>query len=133
MEKEFSINKRMLMSKRASLNLDIITSIRLIKDAMGGGKAKDISITKEMIQFYKEAYSKYKAQKELELSEKESKKSEKKENISTPALKRKVDRMVEFKNVIDSTQLVIEEDNEKLKRKCMQEIENAQALIECSK
>ena len=55
----------MLTSERASLNLDVITSIRLIKNAMGAGKAKGISITKEMIQFYKEAYSKYKAQKEL--------------------------------------------------------------------
>ena len=85
-----------------------------------------------MIQFYKQAYSNYKVQKELELSEKKSKKTKKKKNISTPALKRKVDQMVESKNVIDSTQLVIDEDNEKLKRKCMQKIENAQALIDAA-
>ena len=40
--------------------------------------------------------------------------------------------MVELKNVIDSTQLVIDKNNEKLKIKCMQEIENAQPLIDAA-
>jgi len=73
-ERGFLINKRMITSERASLSLDTIRGFRFVKDAVKL-KGKKVSITLEMIKFYKKAYSKYKAQKGMEKQKCEEKKS----------------------------------------------------------
>ncbi|GBM15331.1 hypothetical protein AVEN_210956-1 [Araneus ventricosus] len=64
----FSVNKRM-MSYRARMAQTTIVGLRLIKDSVKKENISETVITKEMINFYREARSKYKA----ELLENESK------------------------------------------------------------
>ncbi|GBM83188.1 Neurogenic locus notch 2 [Araneus ventricosus] len=58
-----------MMSDRARMAQTTIVGLRLIKDSVKNESVSEIVITKEMINFYKEAHSKYKA----ELLENESK------------------------------------------------------------
>ncbi|GBN20144.1 hypothetical protein AVEN_227205-1 [Araneus ventricosus] len=60
-ERGFSINKRM-MSDRARMAQTTIVGLRLIKDSVKKENVSETVITKEMIHFYREAHSKYKAE-----------------------------------------------------------------------
>ncbi|GBN95792.1 hypothetical protein AVEN_197111-1 [Araneus ventricosus] len=57
-ERGFSINKKM-MSDRARMAQTTIVGLRLIKDSVKKENVSETVITKEMINFYREAHSKY--------------------------------------------------------------------------
>ncbi|GBO10909.1 hypothetical protein AVEN_176766-1 [Araneus ventricosus] len=129
-ERGFSINKRM-MSDRARMAQTTIVGLRLIKDSVKKENVSETVITKEVIHFYREAHSKYKA----ELLENESK-EKKLDNVKkVPECVRKTtqDELHSLKYNVDSAHKLIDEGNKRLeaalKRKSFADVAAAQALI----
>ncbi|GBN24967.1 hypothetical protein AVEN_245945-1 [Araneus ventricosus] len=129
-ERGFSINKRM-MSDRARMAQTTIVGLRLIKDSVKKENVSETVITMEMIHFYREAHSKYKA----ELLENESK-EKKLDNVKkVPECVRKTtqDELHSLKYNVDSAHKLIDEGNKRLeaalKRKSFADVAAAQALI----
>ncbi|GBO46817.1 hypothetical protein AVEN_197854-1 [Araneus ventricosus] len=129
-ERGFSVNKRM-MSDRARMAQTIIVGLRLFKDSVKKENVSETVITKEMINFYRDAHSKYKA----ELLENESKEKKLDNVMKVPECVRKTtqDELHSLKYNVDSAHKLIEEGNKcleaALKRKSFADVAAAQALI----
>ena len=129
-ERGFSVNKRMVTAEKSRMKLDTIRGLRLIKDAVKG-KAAEVCVTQEMLQFHKDSYAKYKAQKDAEKMNQEKSLQPK---INAQGKQTTEQKLKGLRKDISSAQAIIEEGNERLKtglkRKSMHDIEAAQALID---
>ncbi|GBM95799.1 hypothetical protein AVEN_33122-1 [Araneus ventricosus] len=121
-----------MTSDRARMAQTTIVGLRLIKDSVKKENVSETVITKEMIHFYRESHSKYKA----ELLENESK-EKKLDNVKkVPECVRKTTQdelLYSLKYNVDSAHKLIDEGNKRLeaalKRKSFADVIVAQALI----